>query len=409
LRILTFSSLFPNSIDPAYGIFIYQRAAKLAERPGIELEIVSPVPYFPGWLKIRRWRKSAELPSQETIIDLTVHHPRYFLLPKVWMPLHALSMFVGCLPRILELHRRDPIDCIDAHFIYPDGMAAVLLGKYLKVPVVVSARGTDINVYPSFRFIRPMIRWTLQQADAIIAVSAALMQGMVALGIDPGKIHVIPNGVDVKRFSRLSSEQVRTQLNLPANSQILLSVGALISSKGHQLLIRAFARVAPLHPALHLYILGDGPFRRELERLVAELGLQERVHLPGKQPNEVLCLWYNAAEASCLASAREGWPNVVTESLACGTPVVATRVGGIPEILHSPELGVLTDETVESIAAGLEQALSQTWSRPKISEMTRQRTWQVVAAEIEAVFAEQIQARSSFKREERIPPSTADR
>ena len=137
---------------------------------------------------------------------------------------------------------------------------------------------------------------------------------------------------------------------------------------------------------MRLAILGEGPLRSELEKLISELGLRDRVQLPGKRPNEELRLWYSAATASCLASAREGWPNVVTESLACGTPVVATRVGGIPEILHSSELGVLVEQSVDGIAAGLEEALSRSWDRQTISQRTLARTWETVAAEVEDVF-----------------------
>jgi glycosyltransferase involved in cell wall biosynthesis len=323
--------------------------------------------------------------------SLRVYHPRYFLLPKVWMPFHAASIFLGCLRPLAKLNREAKIDCIDAHFVYPDGMAAVLLGKVFGIPVTVSARGSDINLYPEYLLIRPMIKWTLNHADNVIAVSAALKDKMLELGASSARTHVIPNGVDERRFRYTGRTEARGKLNLPVNAEILISVGALIPSKGHQLLIRAFAQVAPSHPDLQLHILGEGSYRQELEELVRELGLKDKVELTGKRPNEELQLWFNAADLSCLASAREGWPNVVTESLACGTPVVATSVGGIPEILHKPELGVLVEQTVESIASGLKKALSTRWDRETISKLTRERTWEVVGAEVEAVLAQAIQ------------------
>jgi glycosyltransferase involved in cell wall biosynthesis len=387
--------LFPTSADPTYGIFIYQRSAHLAQRPGNEVVVVSPVPYFPRWLKARRWRAASELPSQEEIGGLTVHHPRYLLVPKISMPFHALSMFLGSLGRVRGLNRSARIDCIDAHFVYPDGLAAVLLGRFLGVPLIVSARGTDINLYPSFKLIRPMIRWTLSQADGVIAVSGALKEAMVALGVNPDKIHVIPNGVNTERFHQINREEARSKLNLPAGVPMVVSVGALIRPKGHLTLVRAFARIAPRHPDLKLYVLGEGPLRSELDSLVRELRLEDRVQLLGKRPNQELQQWFNAAEVSCLASEREGWPNVVTESLACGTPVVATRVGGIPEIIHSRELGILVDPTVDSVADGLERALSKTWDREAISKQTRARTWATVAGEVEGIFSEQLRERAA--------------
>jgi len=390
LRVLTFTNLFPNSVDRTHGIFIYQRSAFLARRPGNDVAVVAPVPWFPRWLKTRRWQAAAKIATMDEIDGLTVHHPRYFLLPKIWIPAHGLSMAAGCRSLVAKLHKQKPFDCIDAHFVYPDGFAAVLLGKYLGIPVVVSARGTDINLYPSFRLSRPMIRWTLKNAAAVISVSAALRDAICKLGISGGKIHVIANGVDTRRFGFRSVGEARQLLHLPEEGQIVVSVGSLIPSKGHDLIIRAIERVTKKHSAVRLYILGEGPWRRTLEALVKELGLHERVWLIGKRPNEELGSWFSAADVSCLASEREGWPNVVTESLACGTPVVATRVGGVPEILHSRELGILAEAPSESIANGLEEALSKNWDRKAISIQTCKRTWELVAGEVEALLAAQL-------------------
>jgi len=373
----------------------------MASRPGISVSVVSPVPFFPRWLKTERWRAASTLPDEESMGGLTVYHPRYFLLPKVSMPIHGASMFLGSLSCVRALHRKAKIDCIDAHFVYPDGLAAVLLGKALDVPVVVSARGTDINLFPSFRLIRPMIRWTLDRADAIVAVSAALREAMVALGTDREKIHLIPNAIDSERFRRIPAEEARRELGLPERNPLVISVGSLIPSKGHQFLIRAVGSIASKVAGIQLYILGEGPYRTELEQLTRELGLEKLVHLVGKHPNEELPLWFSSASLSCLASSREGWPNVITESLACGTPVVATRVGGIPEILHSPDLGILVEQSSEAIAAGIQEALAKNWDREEISRRNSSRTWKTVAEEVETVLLKQTQSRGASAREGR--------
>lgn len=386
MRILTFTSLFPNAADPGHGIFIYQRSAHLAKIPGTEVVVVSPIPYFPRWLKSSRWRAAAEIPSQDTIGTLRVEYPRYFLLPKVSMTWHAFSIFLGTVRCVSQLHRLKKIDCIDAHFVYPDGMAAVILGKWLRIPVTVSARGTDINSFPDYATIRPMIRWTLRHAAQVIAVSESLKRRMVRLGIGEEKIRVIPNGIDDERFHPATVDEAKVRLNLPPTSDLVVSVGALIASKGHALVIRAFATALARHPQLQLYILGKGEEKAALEKLIAELRLADSVFLMGKRPNEELRFWYSAARVSCLASSREGWPNVVTESLACGTPVVATRVGGIPDILHSKDLGILVERNVESIAHGLEEGLAKNWDRLDISKQTLSRTWDVVASEVEEVL-----------------------
>ncbi len=395
MRILTFASLFPNSGDPTHGIFVYQRVAHLGRRRGNESQVIAPLPYFPHWLKIKRWQTNIEVPAQEEIGGLTVHHPRYFLLPRVSMPWQAFSMFLRCLPTVMAIHRRWRIDCLDAHYVYPDGLAAVLLGKYLSVPVMVSARGTDINLFPTFQLIRPMICWTLTHGAGLIAVSAALKDEMVGLGADCDKIHVVPNGVDAARFQPVPSADARRSLGLPADGPLIVAVGTLIPSKGHELAIRAVAQIRRHHRRLQLYILGEGQQRTFLEGLVRECGLSDTVHLMGKRPNAELQLWFSAATVSCLISAREGWPNVVIESLACGTPVVATRVGGIPEILHSEEVGLLVDQKIDSVAEGLTHALTKTWDRKAISVRARSRTWDEVAAELEEIFKAQLESRAT--------------
>src|SRR5262249_6143391 len=155
------------------------------------------------------------------------YHPRYALLPGLLMPLHGLLMFVGSFLLVRRLHRQDRFDCIDAHYVYPDGFAAVLLGKMLGLPAIVSARGTDINVFPSFPAIRPIIFWTFRKAAGIIAGSTGLKNGMVDLGLPAEKIWVDPNGVDIKRFPALPRQEARRTLGLPKNGKIAVSVASL--------------------------------------------------------------------------------------------------------------------------------------------------------------------------------------
>jgi len=264
----------------------------------------------------------------------------------------------------------------------------------LGLPVVVSARGTEINVYPSFRLIRPMLRWTLTNAAGAVAVSADLKNKMIALGIPEAKIRVIANGVDTERFQPLDAKSARKHLGLPEEGPVAVSVGSLIESKGHHLLIAAVAKLAARFPKLRLYVIGEGVYRAKLEELVREKQLQESVFLAGNRPNEELPFWFSAADVSCLMSSREGWPNVVSEALACGTSVLATRIGGIPEILTSPELGILVERSIDSIVAGLEQALTRAWNREEIARRSRSRSWDAVAEEVEAFLRSKIPPKS---------------
>jgi teichuronic acid biosynthesis glycosyltransferase TuaC len=386
LRILTFTSLYPNNANPLQGIFVHQRVLHLARRPGTTVEVIAPVPYFPSWFPLARWQKMGKIFLRETIEGLPVRHPRYPLLPGISMPVHGVLLFLGCWPLARSLHRKEKFDCIDAHFVYPDGLAAVLLGKALGIPVIVSARGTDINVYTSFLMIRPMIRWTLRRAAGAIAVSSDLKKKMADLGASEGKLRVISNGVDVERFRPLDRIESRKFLGLPQDALIAVSVGSLIESKGHHILITALSELIRRFPKLRLHIVGEGTYRQKLAKLIREKQLKDRVFLMGNRPNEELSSWFSAADLSCLISSREGWPNVVSESMACGTPVLATRAGGIPEIITSPNLGTLVERDVRSVTVGLELSLSRQWNRQEIASHARSRSWDAVAKEVQEFF-----------------------
>jgi teichuronic acid biosynthesis glycosyltransferase TuaC len=387
MRVLTFTTLFPNPAQPTLAVFIYQRMAHVARRPGQEVRVVAPVPYVPSWLPSKRLKSLAHIPREERQGNLTVYHPRYLLVPKISMPFHGLLIFLGSLLTMRRLQKEMNFDCIDGHYIYPDGFAAVLLGRVLGVPVILSARGTDINLFPSFWLVRPMIRWTLKRAQGLIGVCSALRDAMIQLGAEPHKVRVIGNGVDLDRFSPVDQMEARKYLDLPKEGRVIVAVGGLIPRKGFQYLIPAFAQVASNDEGLHLYIVGEGESRSQLEILARESNIASRVHLVGNHPNEKLRYWFSAAEISCLTSSREGWPNVLLESMACGTPVVATGVWGVPEVIVSPNLGIIVEQTVASIAQGLSLALEKKWNREAIRRYAERRTWDDVAVEVESFLA----------------------
>lgn len=399
MRVLAFTSLFPNTIQPWHGIFVRQRVAHLARRPGHSVKLVAPVPYSPPWAPVRRWQEASRVPFEERVDGIEVYHPRYFLMPKISMPFHGLLMFAGSFSIARKLHDKARFDCIDAHYVYPDGFAAVLLGRCLGIPVVVSARGTDINLFPSFRLIRPMIRWTLRQAAGVVGVSQALSDAMEDLGAAAEKVVTIGNGIDLKRFYPIERSRARQRLGIPEDAKVVLSVGNLVPEKGHERLIPAVGQLARFHPKIRLYIVGEGVLHTRLEALASGESVHDRVFFVGRKPNEEMKYWYSAADVSCLASSREGWANVLLESLACGTPVVATRVGGTPEVIVSDELGVLVEQSVDSLAQGLEQALQQHWNREALVSYAAARTWDVVAQEVERFLEARVTLRDSLTSE----------
>jgi teichuronic acid biosynthesis glycosyltransferase TuaC len=398
MKVLTFTSLFPNSIQPWHGIFVRQRIAHFAAR-GHCVNVIAPVPYAPRWTPVRKWREASRVPSKEEFDAISVYHPRYFLAPKVSMPFHGLLMFAGAVACAERLHRKESFDCIDAHYVYPDGFAAVLLGRRLGIPVVVSARGTDVTLFPTFPLIRRMIRWTFQQTVGIVAVCGALKQAIEALAVPTSQIATIGNGVDLDRFHPVDRSAARQRLGIAADAKVFLSVGNLVPVKGHEYLVRAITRVAARDPRAQLYIVGEGHLRASLEELTRSERTDGRVFFVGRKPNEEMKYWYSAADASCLASSREGWANVLLESLACGTPVVATRVWGTPEVIASDEVGILTEQGTDALARGMRQVLEKRWDAEAIVRYASARTWDVVALELEAFFNEHVLAKRDATRE----------
>jgi teichuronic acid biosynthesis glycosyltransferase TuaC len=382
MRIITFTSLFPDSTRPNFCVFVYQRMAHFARRPGNQVTVVAPVPYVPNWMPGKKAREYRSVPRFEQFGELKVYHPRYPFLPKVGMALHGFLMAIGAFARVRELVNQGT-DCIDAHFVYPDGFAAVLMGRMLSVPVIISARGTDINLSPTFVTVRPLLKWALRNAQGLIGVCKALSDAMVELGAESARVQTIGNGVDAKRFHPLDRVRMREQLGLPRDKRVIVAVGGLVRVKGFHILIPAIAELKSRGWRVQLCILGEGDFRPTLEKQIRDLGLHEDVILKGTVPNEQLRYWYSAADISCLASSREGWANVLLESMACGTPVVATRIWGTPEVVASDELGFLVEQNQRAIADGLQSALLRDWNRGRISSYAHQRSWEVVAEEVE--------------------------
>lgn len=260
---------------------------------------------------------------------------------------------------------------------------------------MVSARGSDVNLFSQFPLIRKLLKLTLRKAAAVIAVCHALKDAIVNLNIPSAKIAVIPNGVDTAKFFPVSKQAARRQLGLPGG-KIILSVGELIPRKGFHVLIQALELLVCEHGRrnIHLIIVGAGAYRKSLEGLIASLKLVKHVRLAGSVPHTELYKWYSAADLFCLASDREGWPNVILESLACGTPVVATAIWGTPEILTSQEIGFLTKREARDMAEKLSLALDKSWQPQEIVNYARAHTWEKVALSVYDVLAEVLKGKA---------------
>ncbi len=387
MHILTLTTLFPNAVQPHHAVFMRSRLEQYTRQYGHRWTVVAPVPYFPRLpFKLREvYDALARVPAFENQRGYPVYHPRYLVTPKVGMRHYGAWMTAGVRRLITRLHAEDPFDVVDGHYVYPDGTAAVQLGKELGLPVVLSARGTDLNLYPRLPGIANLIRSNLDSCRHLVCVSEGLRQEALKLGIPGDKVSVIGNGVDTGRFRRGDQREARKSLGLPLGATIILSVGHLTERKGFHLLIEACSGLG--RDNVHLVIAGDGPERRPLERLARTLNVGDRVRFPGAVRNDDLPAHYQAADLFALASSREGWPNVLCEAQACGLPAVATKVWGIPEIVRQEALGLLVHErSVEGMRAGLEAALSRAWDHDFIASVGGLRSWEHVANELEPIF-----------------------
>ncbi|MGE5522232.1 MAG: glycosyltransferase family 4 protein [Rhodospirillaceae bacterium] len=364
MRILTFTTLYPNAARPNHGVFVETRLRQVLAQGSIEARVIAPVPWFP-WTNHRFGTYAAygRAPRTEERHGIKVWHPRYPVVPKVGMVLAPVLLAIAARPAVARMLNTYPFELIDAHYFYPDGIAAVMLGRLFRKPVVITARGSDVNVIPDFTLPRKMIQWAALQADRIVTVSQALQQRLVALGVQPGCISVLRNGVDLDLFRPLDRDEARKRLGFSGTT--LFSVGHLVAAKGHDIAIRALAQL----PECRLVIAGQGPQGRALTALAQALGVAGRVTFVGDMPQRELAVYYAAADALVLMSRTEGWPNVLLESMACGTPVITTDVGGTPEVVRAPEAGVLLRErTPEALA----DAVKQFWTgRPDRTQTRR--------------------------------------
>lgn len=340
MKILTFTTLYPDTTRNRHGIFVESRLRQLIMHTGIESKVVAPVPWFPWKTSVfGGYAAYARVPRQELYHGIEVYHPRYPLLPKIGMSLTPWLMAQAATSTLQGLLRDGyDFDVIDAHYFYPDGVAAALLARTFHKPLVITARGSDLNLIAHLPVPRKWISWAARRADHLITVSAALQQVLVQMGVHPSKITMLRNGVDMALFRPVARDTMRRTLGV--SGFVLLSVGNLVPAKGHDLVIETVAHL----PDAMLLIIGQGPDQPRLRRMIADLGLGDRVRILGNMKQDALRDHYGAADALVLASAREGWPNVLLESMACGTPVVATSVGAAPDIVAAPEAGMLVAE-----------------------------------------------------------------
>lgn len=353
LKILTYTTLYPNSEAPSHGVFVENRLRHLSASGQVSTRVVAPVPWFPfSHRAFGRYGAHARVPGHETRHGLEVSHPRYPVIPKVGWKITPHFLFRATVGHVRRILKEDPsIRLIDAHYFYPDGVAAWKIAEEVGLPFVITGRGTDLNLIPQHRAPREMILGAAAAAAGLITVCAALKDALVDLGADGSKVRVLRNGVDLEQFSPPADrEALRRRLGLTRPT--LVSAGYLIERKGHHLIVEAMRELEEWD----LIIVGDGEMRTELEQSIRRLGLEARVRMPGRIPHQEMRNYFGAADALVLASSREGWANVLLEAMACGTPVAATDIWGTPEVVSNVAAGVLIRErSARGIAEGVRE------------------------------------------------------
>lgn len=390
-RLLNFTTLYPNAGQPTNGVFVENRLRHLVGTGAASATVLAPVPWFPsGAASFGRWARYAAAPAEEARHGLRVLHPRYLVMPRVGMVVAPATLFAAASGALGRLRRAGlEIDLIDAHYLYPDGVAAVMLGRRFGLPVVMTARGSDVTQLPDHALPRRMIRWAMRHADAMISVSAGLKRAMVALGGDEGRITVLRNGVDLVGF-RPPGDRAALRAELGVAGPMLLSVGHLIERKGHH---HAIAALTDL-PEWTLLVVGEGPERARLEAQAARLGVAGRVRFEGAQPHAALPRYYGAADLLILASSREGWANVLLESMACGTPVVASDIPGNPEVVQRRAAGLVVGENTQAgFVAGIRDLWAAMPDRDGVRRYAEGFSWDATSAGQLEVFA---RARARF-------------
>jgi glycosyltransferase involved in cell wall biosynthesis len=386
-RVLSIATLYPNAHQPRFGTFVARQMEALAARGDWDVTVINPIGVPP--VAMGRYRPLAAAAVTAVEGDVTVHRPRFTLIPAVGGPFNPRMIVRGTLPLARRLHALAPFDLVDAQFFYPDGPAAARIARELGLPLSIKARGADISLWSRKAYALRQMKHAAAQAAGLLAVSEALATDMAAVGLPRDKITIHYTGLDHARFRPLDRQQSRArlkqdlQLALPDDAPLLATVGALIPRKGQQFAIRALARL----PSAHLALVGTGPDRAALEGLAREAGLGDRVHFLGSLDHALLPVVLSAADAMVLPSASEGLANAWVEALACGCPLVITEAGGAREVVTRPEAGRIVARDADAIAAAVRGLVEAPPAREAVAECAARFSWEANAAALAGYYA----------------------
>jgi teichuronic acid biosynthesis glycosyltransferase TuaC len=399
MKIAVVTQIFPLREQPYRGHSVYQTVLRLSKWANVS--VYSPQAQYPSWLlpKSRTWAKT-DLSYSPGQVD--AHYFSYPAIPVLSRPLNGLV----CAHKLEPLLRQNPPDVILNYWVYPDGFAAMHVGRKLGIPVVVKAIGSDLNqAHDPISSV--LIKYVLRRADRVLTVSDHLRRKVIGDGITPTKVIAIPNGCDTAVFCDSDRQKARQELGIAPESDLVLYVGRSDVAKGLRELLEAAASLSRENPRFQLAMVGEGPASEELRQLAQALGVTDRVlFVPACRSHEV-ARWMTAATLCTLPSYREGCPNVILEALSCGRPVVATTVGGIPELVSDLCAILVPPKDPVALTDGIRDALKRRWDSVEIARRMR-RGWEEVARETFDVCASAVREAGSRGVTAMVKPRVAE-
>lgn len=369
LRVITLSTLFPDETRPNFGVFVERQTRQLAALEEIDLKVIAPIG-LPPWPFSRQghYKRLADIPLEDAWKGLDVRRPRFSVLPATGGRFHVRGLVRALVPLLDDLRGQFPFDVIDAQFFFPDGPAAIALGKRYDVPVSIKARGADIHHWGHGPTAR-QVRKAGERADGLLAVSDAMKRDMAELGMPGERIRVHRTGVDLDCFTPIDRAAAKAQWGVCG--PVVVSLGALIPRKGHEIVIDAVASI----PDVTLLIAGEGPERARLTAQIMRLNVGDRVRLLGSIPHESLPGLLAAADVMALASSSEGLANAWVEALACGTPIVVTATGGADEVVTAHAAGRIAQRNRKAFAEAIGDLIANAPERSATRALAAHFTW----------------------------------
>lgn len=376
MRVLVITNLFPLPWEPGRGLFNAAQLSRLAQRHPVH--VVVPVAWRSWWRHRRAARGSHDYQG------ITVTPVPYFYTPGLWRASYAFSLWLS-LWLALPQFRHWGADVILATWLYPDGVAAVRLARQLRLPVLLKAHGSDVNVQCQAPARRRQVVQAAAASAAVLTVSRDLADQLQAHGVEAQRLHTLYNGIDLQRFAPADRADARRALGLPGADRVLLYVGNLKRSKGVLDLVEALKQL-PAEHWQHCIVIGEGEDRAAMEALARRHGLVDKLRWLGRQPQERIGQWLAACDLLLLPSHAEGVPNVVLEAMAAGRPVVVSDLPGIREV--TPDFAGLRapPQQPAAFAAAMAEALGRDWDSARIRRHAETFSWQTNVDRLEALL-----------------------